>query len=330
MLALYFLMFFLTFFSQTPIMNRKFIQKLITILLFMKRGNIMSTATILLIIMWAFAIVFLAILVKDIRKHKNELDKTKVGYNSIVSSIANFFDTLGIGSYAIATSAWKFNKSMPDDLIPGSLNVAFGIPICVEATIFMAAIEVEPLTLILMIGAAIVGSVVGAKIISKLDIMKIRVVMGIALILVAAITLCKINEFGPFGIIGTDRGLSGASLTIGVVGNFILGILMTSGIGLYAPCMALVLLLGMSADVAFPIMMGSCAFLCPACGIAFIKEGKYQRASIIPMIIAGSIGVLIAGLIVKSLPLTLLTYLVCVVMIICAIMFFRDAKKSAH
>ena len=118
-------------------------------------------------------------------------------------------------------------------------------------------------------------------------------------------------------------------LVIGVIANFILGVLMTAGIGLYAPCMALVLLLGMSADVAFPIMMGSCAFLCPACGITFIKEGKYQRAMTIPMIITGSIGVLIAGFIVTSLPLTLLTYLVCVVMVICAILFFHDARKQS-
>lgn len=288
----------------------------------------MNTATILLIIMWLLAAIFFVILAKDIRTHKGEQEKSKIGYNSLVSAVANFFDTLGIGSYAIATSAWKFNKSLPDDLIPGSLNVAFGIPICVEATIFMAAIEVDPLTLVLMIGSAIIGSVIGAKIISRLDIMKIRLVMGIALLIVAAVTLCKINEVGPFGIIGTSRGLTGMTLVVGVIGNFVLGVLMTAGIGLYAPCMALVLLLGMSADVAFPIMMGSCAYLCPACGIAFVREGKYQRDTMIPMIITGSIGVLIAGLIVKSLPLTLLTYLVCVVMIICAILFFIDVKKA--
>lgn len=291
----------------------------------------MSAATILLIIMWIFAGVFLIILFKDVIAHKNELDKTKTVYNAFVSMVANFFDTLGIGSYAIATSAWKFNKAMPDDLIPGTLNVAFGVPICVEATITMTKIDVEPLTLVLMIGSAIIGSVIGAKIISKMDIMKIRVVMGVALIIVAAITLCKINAVGPFGIIGTARGLSGAMLVAGVIGNFILGVLMTAGIGLYAPCMALVLLLGMSADVAFPIMMGSCAFLCPACGITFIKEGKYQRGVTIPMVITGVIGgvigVLIAGFIVTSLPLTLLTYLVCVVMVICALLFFHDARS---
>ena len=279
--------------------------------------------------MWLFAAVFFVVLVKDVMAHKDELDKSKMGYNSLISAIANFFDTLGIGSYAIATSAWKFNKSISDDLIPGTLNVAFGIPICVEATITMTRIDVDPLTLVLMIASAIVGSIIGAKIISKMDIMKIRVVMGVALLIVAAITLCKINGVGPFGLIGTARGLTGALLVIGVIANFILGVLMTAGIGLYAPCMALVLLLGMSADVAFPIMMGSCAFLCPACGITFIKGGKYQRAMTIPMIITGSIGVLIAGFIVTSLPLTLLTYLVCVVMVICALLFFHDAKKQS-
>ena len=289
----------------------------------------MSAATILLIIMWLFAAVFFVVLVKDVMAHKDELDKSKMGYNSLISAIAKFFDTLGIGSYAIATSAWKFNKSISDDLIPGTLNVAFGIPICVEATITMTRIDVDPLTLVLMIASAIVGSIIGAKIISKMDIMKIRVVMGVALLIVAAITLCKINGVGPFGLIGTARGLTGALLVIGVIANFILGVLMTAGIGLYAPCMALVLLLGMSADVAFPIMMGSCAFLCPACGITFIKEGKYQRAMTIPMIITGSIGVLIAGFIVTSLPLTLLTYLVCVVMVICALLFFHDARKQS-
>lgn len=290
----------------------------------------MSAATILLIIMWIFAAVFFVVLIRDVLVHKDELDKTKMGYNSLISLIANFFDTLGIGSYAIATSAWKFNKSVRDDLIPGTLNVAFGIPICVEATITMTRIEMDSLTLVLMIAAAIIGSILGAKIISRLDIMKIRVVMGVALIIVAAITLCKINAVGPFGILGTARGLEGGMLVVGVIANFILGILMTAGIGLYAPCMAIVLLLGMSADVAFPVMMGSCAYLCPACGITFIKEGKYNRASTIPMIFTGAIGVLIAGFIVTSLPLTVLTYLVCVVMVICAIMFFNDVRRQKN
>lgn len=290
----------------------------------------MNVATILLVVMWVYAAVYFIFLLKDVIAHKDEISNDKLAHNIIISLVANFFDTLGIGSYAIATSAWKFTKSNSDDLIPGSLNVSFAIPICVESTIFIKKVQVDSLTLVLMIAASVVGAVIGAKMVSKLDITKIRTVMGVALILVAIITLCKINAFGPFGIIGTARGLTGTKLVIGIVANFILGILMTVGIGLYAPCMAVVLLLGMSTDVAFPIMMGSCAYLCPASGFEFIKSGKYHRGVAIPMVISGSIGVLIAGLIVTSLPLTVLTYLVCVVMVICACMFFHDARKAAR
>ena len=291
----------------------------------------MSIATILLVVLLFYTIFFLAILIKDISKHK---DKSKsenivtIIINSVISLIANFFDTLGIGSFAIATSAWKFTKSISDDLIPGTLNVVFAVPVVTEATIFIQRIDMDPLTLVLMIISSAIGATIGAKIMSKLDIMKIRLVLGIALIIVAIITICKINAIGPFGIIGSARGLTGGMLVVGVVINFFLGALMTAGIGLYAPCMALVLLLGMSADIAFPVMMGSCAYLMPSAGITFVKEGKYDRGAAIPMLILGVIGVLIAGFIVTSLPLTLLTYLVCVVMIICALMFFNDARKQ--
>ena len=115
---------------------------------------------------------------------------------------------------------------------------------------------------------------------------------------------------------------------IGVVVNFILGALMMVGVGLYAPCMALCLLLGLSADMAFPIMMGSCAFLMPPGSIPFIKAGKYHRAAALPLIISGSIGVLIACFVITSLPLTLLTWVVVGVMFICAFNFYKDAKKG--
>ena len=161
----------------------------------------MSIATILLLILWVYTVIFLVILVKDIIAHKGEVKSEKgttVVANSGVSLIANFFDTLGIGSFAIATSAWKFTKSISDDLIPGTLNVVFAVPVVTEATIFIQRIDMDPLTLVLMIVSSAIGAMIGAKIMSKLDIMKIRLVLGIALIIVAIITLCKINAIGPF------------------------------------------------------------------------------------------------------------------------------------
>lgn len=288
----------------------------------------MNLASILITVMWVFIAVYLVIMIRDVISHKDELDKSNLKYNVLISLIANFFDTLGIGSFAIATAAWKFKGSMSDDLIPGTLNAAFAIPMCLEATIFLKKVEVDPLTLILMIGASMLGSVVGAKIVSGLDIAKIRAFMGAALLIVAVITLCKINAIGPFGLVGTARGLSGAKLVIAVIVSLIFGGLMTIGIGFYAPCMALVLLLGMSADVAYPIMMGASGYMCLSCGITFIKEGKYQRTASLPMIISGCIGVAIAGTIVVNLPIKVITYLVCVVMVVCSCTFFKDARKG--
>ena len=179
-----------------------------------------------------------------------------------------------------------------------------------------------------MIGAAILGAVIGASIVSKWNLKKVRIALGAALIALAVVMVCKLLGVGPFGIVGTATALTGVKLVIGVVANFVLGALMIVGLGLYAPCMALVLLLGMSADVAFPIMMGSCAFLMPSAGIKFVKEGKYNRASSLILSIFGVIGVLIACFIITSLPLTVLTWIVTAVMVICAIIFFKDASKA--
>ena len=130
-----------------------------------------------------------------------------------------------------------------------------------------------------MLVASCVGAYIGAGIVSKWNLKTIRYVMATFLVICAIVSICRTAGVGPFGIVGTANALTGTTLIIGVVGNFVLGALMIVGLGLYAPCMALVLLLGMSADAAFPIMMGSCAFLMPSAGIKFVKEGKYNRVS---------------------------------------------------
>ena len=83
-----------------------------------------------------------------------------------------------------------------------------------------------------------------------------------------------------------------------------LGALMTLGIGLYAPCMILVGLLGMSETTAFPIMMGSCAFLMPVGSLRFIRERSYSLRAALGLAIGGIPGVLLAAYIVKSLPIS--------------------------
>jgi uncharacterized membrane protein YfcA len=129
---------------------------------------------------------------------------------------------------------------------------------------------------------------------------------------------------------GDTLALTGARLIAGLAGNFVLGILMMLGIGLYAPCMILVSLLGMNPTAAFPIMMGSCAFLMPVSSVKFIRSGTYHRQAAIGLALGGVPAVLIAAFIVKSLPLTAVRWLVVAVVVYTSINMLATAERAGQ
>ena len=59
----------------------------------------------------------------------------------------------------------------------------------------------------------------------------------------------------------------------------------------------------MNPAAAFPIMMGSCAFLMPIASVRFVKTGTYHVQAALGLALGGLPAALIAALIVKSLPL---------------------------
>ena len=268
--------------------------------------------------------------VKDYRQISlaGKLDDVSVPKAGFVGFITNFFDTLGIGSFAPTVALNKFTKmGVKDRELPGLLNVADTLPVMLEAVIFTTVIEVEPLTLISMLVAAALGSYLGAGVIAKMDEVKIQKVMGVALLITAILMICK--QLGLIQGGGDAIGLSGIKLIVAVVGNFIFGALMSAGIGLYAPCMALVYFLGMSPQVAFPIMMGSCATLMPVGSIKFIKEGAYPIKAALIVALSGAVGVFVAAYLVKSLPMDVLTWLVIAVIFYTSASMLVAANKSS-
>ena len=104
---------------------------------------------------------------------------------------------------------------------------------------------------------------------------------------------------------------------------------MTIGVGQYAPCMALVFALEMSPKVAFPIMMGSCAFLMPAASIQFVESKAIDRKAAMGLTIGGIVGVLIATYLVKSMPLRELTWVILVILVYTAFTMIRSAIKDS-
>ena len=244
-----------------------------------------------------------------------------------IGFITNFFDTLGIGSFATTTSMYKLWKLVPDQQIPGTLNVGHAANAIAQSFIYITIVEVEMRTLALMILAAVSGSWLGAGIVAGLPRRQIQIGMGLALLGAAALMALTALNLVPGG--GTALALDGPRLAAGLAGNFMLGALMTLGIGLYAPCMILVSLLGMNPIAAFPIMMGSCAFLMPVASIQFIRKDKYHLPAAIALTLGGIPAVLIAAYLVQSLPLAYVRWLVVVVVIYTASAMLRSASSEA-
>jgi uncharacterized membrane protein YfcA len=245
-----------------------------------------------------------------------------------VGFFTNFFDALGIGSFATTTTLFRWLKMVPDRIIPGTLNAGHTLPTVVQAFIFTKLIPVDVLTLISMIAASVLGAWLGAGVVAKWPRRKVQIGMGVALLAAAVFMLMRQLSLFPPG--GEAIGVRGALLAAGIGGNFVLGALMTLGIGLYAPCMILVGLLGMSEKTAFPIMIGSCAFLMPVGSLRFIRERSYSLRNALGLAIGGVFGSYIAAKFFESLNIRTVRWLVIVVVIYTAVTMLLAARLEQN
>jgi uncharacterized membrane protein YfcA len=270
------------------------------------------------------SVIFTAVWVIEVRKDRMaswpSLRDCGIGLFTL------FLDTLGIGAFATTTAFFKLWHLVADEDIPGTLNIGITLPAVAEGFIYMSVVDVDIKTLTLMIIASAVGAWFGAGIVSRWPRRKIQVGMGITLLVTAGFLLMTQFQLLPIG--GDLLGLTGMRLVIAVAANMLLGALMTLGIGFFAPCMMVIYLLGMSPRAAFPIMMGSVAFLGTVGSIRFIQQKRYRWKSAIGMTLGGIPGVLLAAYLVRSLPLRPLRWLVFVVMVYTAVMMLRSAMKE--
>jgi len=247
-----------------------------------------------------------------------------------IGFVTNFFDMLGIGSFAPTTALYKLGRVVADENIPGTLNVGHMIPTFVEAviSILVIAVDVEPTTLILLIAASVAGAWLGAGVVAGWSRRRIQLGMGMLLLGAVAVMIARQTGLVPSG--GEALGLSGARLAIGIACNFVLGAFMTLGVGLFAPCMIMVALLGMKETAAFPIMMGSCAFLMPAASVRFVRSRRYDLRASLGLTLAGTPAVLLAAFVIKSLPLRTVKWLVVVVVVYTALAMLRSAVREGR
>ena len=244
-----------------------------------------------------------------------------------VGAVTLFFDTLGIGNYAPTTAIFRMFRMVKDELIPGTMTMGSGVPVAIEAFAFMAAIAVDPMTLLLLVPIGGAGCYLGARVVSRLPRRPIQIGMGSALLVGAVVMFLTNMQWIPGG--GTAIGFSGPVLVAAALINFGLGGLMALGIGSYAPSLIAFSLLGMDPRSAFPIMMGSAAYMIALGGIKFAREGRYDGQAALGLTLGGIPGVLVAAYLVKSLPLVAIRWLVVVVVLYASVALLKAAWPRA-
>ena len=271
----------------------------------------------------AFTVAYVAVFVASLRRAN--FPKPSAAHLA-TGFVTNFFDTLGIGSFATTTAIFKFRRMVPDELMPGTLNAGHTLPTIFQAFIYVSAIGVDITTLTLLIAGAVTGAWFGSGLVTKLSRRAVQFCMGGALLVAAAAMLAR--QFDLFPVGGEALGLDGWRLAAGVAGNFFFGAIGTLGIGFYAPCMTMVSLLGMNPVAAFPIMMGSSAFLMPVASMRFVWSRAYLAPVAVGLALGGLAGVPLAAFVVKSLPLTALRWLVVLTVLYAAVLMLRSALAS--
>ncbi|HTV98375.1 MAG TPA: hypothetical protein VME42_20460 [Steroidobacteraceae bacterium] len=233
-----------------------------------------------------------------------------------VGLIFAFFDTLGIGSFAPTTAVLKFQGKLADELIPGTLNIGLNTAAMVEMIIMVTTIVIDPALLMTTVLSAAAGAWIGAGVVNRLPRRAIQLAMGMALLIAGGVFAATNLHLLPGG--GVAMTLTGWRLGVAIGVNFVLGALMSVGIGLYAPCMIVVSLLGLHPLASFPIMMGACGLVQPTAGLQFFRSGRYGFGTCIALTIGSIPGVLLAAFVVKHMPLLYLRWLVVLVVVYAA------------
>ena len=281
--------------------------------------------TLLLISLASIALLYLVYLVRIAIQRGQSRPRAEA---VALGAVTNFFDTLGIGSFAPTTAWLKLRRLIPDSYLPATLNTGHALPTVCQALIFIKLVEVDPILMVSCIAASVVGATLGVPLVQKLSVRHVQAVVGIAMLIAAVLYAMTNADLIPSG--GNALTLSGWLFAIAVIVHLLLGALMSFGIGLYAPSLILLSLLGLNPTAEFPIMMGACAFLMPISAVRFVRSERIDLRIVLGLALGGIPAVLLAAYVVKSLPLNTLRWGVVVVVLYAGAILLRAAFSAKN
>ncbi|MGT2666869.1 sodium:solute symporter [Streptococcus rifensis] len=256
-------------------------------------------------------IIWVVLLIRThVLAHKINL-KERFWTGFFIGYVTDLLDTLGIGTFATTTALFKATRLVEDDRkIPATLTTAHVIPVIVEALCFITIVKVDMTTLICMSLSAFSGALVGARMTKSWDTRRVQKILGALLIIAAIIMVYRLITNPGEGLSESVQGLRGIKLIIGMVFDFCVGLLMTMGLGNYAPELIFFSLMGINPAVALPVMMLNAALIMVAGAKSFIQSDRVHWPGVLGIIVGGILGVLTAAMFLTQLDVNHLKLLV--------------------
>ena len=241
----------------------------------------------------------------------------------VLGAVTNFFDTLGIGSFAPTMAWFKFRKLVPDRLIPPTMLVGHSLPTMAQGLIFLIllGVLVDPVLLVGCSIALLMGGLLGAPLVAKTRVWLVQLIVSIALLVAAILYIVTNLHLMPGG--GTEASLPVPFMITAIAANFIFGVLLNFGVGNYAPTLVMLSLMGMDPRLCFPIMAAGASLTVAGAGVRHISRGEIDLRIVMGIVIGGIPAVFVAAFIVKSMPLELLRWLVIFVVLYASAVMFR-------
>ncbi len=282
--------------------------------------------TLILVPLMIAATIFIVMLVRRCITDNAETPRLTA---VCLGAITNFFDTLGIGSFA-PTMAWmKLQRLVPDRLIPATMVAGHSLPVLMQSGVFLVllGVQVAPTLLVCCIIAMVVGGQLSIPLTRHAPIRIVQATVATAL-LVAAVFYVSTN----LGLVPQSAEAVGpvsGQLVIAIILHLFLGILLNFGVGNYAPTLLVFSFIGIDPKLAFPVMSSACAYCIITSGIRVVREKGLDVRMVTGMAIGGLPAVLVAAFVVKAMPLIVLRWLVVAVVLYASLILWRSALRDA-
>ena len=280
---------------------------------------------ILIALVGAIALAFVGMIIGQLRAGRPGFPRPEaLG----VGAITNFFDTLGIGSFA-PTLAWlRLRRLTGDRAIPPTMYIGRGLPSIAQSIIFLILLgaQVDPTLLAGCVLALLAGAIAGVHLVGRVPLRAVRFGIGGALLIAACAYIA--TNLGMMPDPGTARSLPPNLFVMALAAYFVMGILINFGVGHYAPSLVIFSLMGIDTRLAFPIM--ATAGVVGVSGAAFkqIQNPAVDLRLVTGLAIGGIPAVLVAAFLVREMPLETLRWLVVAVVLYAAATLIWAALKE--